>query len=262
MSGGINQIGLNNSLVTTSESVAEKTGAGLVGQSQGQEVQSQPTQQSLVQQAVADSAEEITMAFQDKSADRLKRRDTRSRSAGRINEMLAKYLKGVGDVKAAEKFEELAESLKQLGKPTPQQIQDLLEKFQKESGLEDQQAAVLLALEELFSAESPDSDTLGAIRQAKTELGQHLQEFYQQHIKTCDDVADVYEHILGEHGEDDFPGATGTLISRLGADLQAESASVDLPKVKTTLDSLYHLQVARNTFSSFARLFSKMQSAF
>ena len=266
MSGGINQIGANavaNQLAAESQETGQAdTKQGVVVQSRGQEIQTQPSQGSLIQQAIQDSAEEVTMMFQDKSADRLKRRDAKSRSSSRINEVLQKYLKSVGNVTKAEKFQKLTESLKQLQKPTPDQIRDLLDEFHGGTSEDGFEAATLLALEELFSTDAADADVLAAIREVKSELGQELSDFYKQTVSNYDGVSDVYEQLLGEHGEGDFLKATETLITRLGGDLQSQGASVDSTKVKATVDSLYHLEVARNTFTSFAQLLTKMDAQF
>ena len=247
---------------SSSDEVKSSGSDAVVVKSQGQQIETQPTQGSLIQQAISDSAEEVTMAFQDQSADRLKRRDAKSGSASRINKLLQKYLKGVNSVGAAEKFEKLSESLKQLTKPTPQQIRDLIEKFGDSTDEETSTAGVLLALEELFSTEPPENGVLEAIRQVKSEVGKELRSFYQETVKTCKDLSEVYDQLLGEYGEKDFLSATDSLITRLGEDLQAEGTSVDSNKVKATVDSLYHLEVARNTFSSFAGLVNKMNAVF
>ena len=263
MSGGINQVGINSTLHQNQASdAAQGKRDGVTVQSHGQTIQTQPSQQSLIQQAMTDSAEEVTMAFQDKSADRLKRRDAKSKSASRINEALAKYLKHVTGAKSAEKFGQLAESMKQLSKPNPQKIRDLLEEFHGSSDEDGFEAGVLLALEELFSADGANSDLLEAIREVKAELGTELKSFYQNNIKSYEGVTEVYDQLLGEHGEEDFLAATDSLITRLGEDLQMEGTNADSTKIKSTVDSLYHLEVARNTFTSFANLMLKMQATF
>ena len=252
MSGGINQVGVN-AAVQQQHTASETSDAGHRGvtvQSGGQEIQTQPTQGSLIQQATQDSAEEVSMMFQDKSADRLKRRDAKSRSASRINEVLQKYLKSVGSVSKAEKFEQMTESLKKLVKPNPQDIRDLLQEFKGGSDEDGFDAAALLALEELFSSNPADAEV------------QELSSFYQQTVSNYNGVNDVYDQLLGEHGEQDFLSATDTLITRLGSDLQSQGSSVDSTKVKATVDSLFHLEVARNTFTAFASLLSKMDAQF
>ena len=263
MSGGINQVGFDPAVhQSQTPDVPQGKHDGVTVQSRGQTIQTQPSQQSLIQQAMTDSAEEVTMAFQDKSADRLKRRDAKSKSASRINEILEKYLKHVSAAKNAEKFGQLAESMKQLSKPDPQQIRDLLDEFHDGSDGEDFESGILLALEEIFSADEAGSDVLAAIREVKAELGEELKSFYQTNVKSYEGVTDVYDQLLGEHGEEDFLAATDALITRLGEDLHAEGTAADSTKIKSTVDSLYHLEVARNTFTSFANLMQKMQATF
>ena len=75
-------------------------------------------------------------------------------------------------------------------------------------------------------------------------------------------MGQVYDQMLGEYGETEFMEATDTLMTKLGEDLQAEGSSVDPAKIKATVNALFNLQVARNTFSAFAKLFQRMESAF
>lgn len=263
MPGGIIQIGISPTPQQT-QAVSERPAAkeAVVVQSRGQEIATQPSQGSLIQQAITDSAEEVTMMFQDKSADRLKRRDAKSKSASRVDEILRKYLKGVNGVTNAHKFDKLTENLKQLDKPTPQQIRDLIEQYGEGTDEDGVQTGVLLALEELFSTEPTDNGVLDAIRQVKSELGHELRDFYHDTVKSYGDVNDVYEQLLGDYGEEDFLTATDAMIARLGKDLHAEGTSVDANKVKSTVDSLYHLEVARNTFTSFAKLVNNVNTVF
>ncbi len=227
-------------------------------QSHGQTVQTQPSVTSLV----ADAQEEAGLMLQDKSSEKLGKRDARSKAASRVREIMQKYLKNVGGVNQTEKFEQLAESLKKMGNATPDEIRRHLEEFKGSSDDENFESAILLALEELFSAEGTHEDLLAAVREVKGQLGSELQEFYENQVKNYEDISDVYEQLLGEYGEDDFLAATETMIARLGTDLQSQGSSVDNSKVKATVDSLYHLDVARNTYAAFGGLMDKMQALF
>ncbi len=258
----INQAGFNpvqNQPTAEAEQAGRK---GEVVQSRGQQIQTAPDQASLAQKALADSAEEVSMMFQDKSADRLKKRDAKSRAGSRIKEAMAKYLKSVKGVGSAERFEKLHSALKQLKNPTQEQVKQMLQGFREGTGEEGIDADLLLALEELFSAEGADDELLEVLRDLKSDLGEDLQSFYKDTIKTTSDMGQVYDQMLGEYGETEFMEATDTLMTKLGEDLQAEGSSVDPAKIKATVDALFNLQVARNTFSAFAKLFQRMESAF
>ena len=258
MSGGVGGIGLNQTNTPQPVETQQAHAQPLTVQSHGQTVQTQPASSSLV----ADAQEEAGMLLQDKSADKLNKRDARSRSASRVREIMKKYLKQVAGVNQTEKFEKMAATLKNMGKATPDEIRGLLEQFKRESDDENFESALLLALEELLAAEGTHEDLLEAVREVKTELGNELQEFYQSQVKNYEDVSEVYEQLLGEYGEEDFLSATESLISRLGDDINAQKSSVENNKVKATVDSLYHLQVARNTYAAFAGLMEKMQAVF
>ena len=145
---------------------------------------------------------------------------------------------------------------------TPDQIREKLKEFKGQSDDENFEAALLLALEELFAAEGTNEDLLEAVREVKSQLGEELKDFYQNQVKNYEDVSEVYDQLLGEYGEEDFLKATDTLITRLGSDLQSQGSSVESSKIKSTVDSLYHLEVARNTYQAFAGLMDKMQSVF
>ncbi len=258
MSGGIGGVGVNPTNNPQNVETTKAQLANVVVQSHGQTVQTQPSVTSLV----ADAQEEAGMLLQDKSSEKLSKRDARSKSASRVREMFAKYLNGVSGVDQAEKFNQLTQQLKDLSNATPGQIKDLLSKFKEQSGDENFESAILLALEELFAAEGTHEGVLEAIREVKAELGEELRDFYENHIKSFEDISEVYEQLLGEYGEEDFLAATDAMITRYGDDLQSQSSSTDSSKVKATVDSLYHLEVARNTYSAFAGLLEKMQTVF
>lgn len=254
--GGIHQIGLQQTVQNTGADPQRAASSGDKSHVNGQAVQTQPNQGSLIQKAITDSAEEVTMMFQDKSADRLKRRDAKSRLDSRISRLLQKYLKAVNPVKHAEKFTKLAESLKNLSKPTPGAIRDLVREFQESTDDDISEAGVLMALEELCAAEKLDKQTLDAVRQAKSELGTELQQFRRE-VQEFGGFSETYDKLLSEYGEDDFLSATSQLISHHGAEVQNAGTSADLTKVKATMDCLYNLEVARNTFLDVAKVVQK-----
>ena len=258
MAGGIQGVGLNQTGTPQQVEPQQAHPQSVTVQSHGQVVATQPSASSLV----ADAQEEAGMLLQDKKSDKLSKRDARSKSASRVREIMQKYLKQVGGVGQTEKFEKLAQSLKDLGKATPEQIREKIEEFKGNSDDENFESALLLALEELFVAEGTNEDLLAAVREVKSQLGEELKDFYENQVKSYEDISDVYEQLLGEFGEDDFLKATDSLITRLGSDLQAQGSSVDSNKIKSTVDSLYHLEVARNTYAAFAGLVDKMQSVF
>ena len=258
MAGGIDGVGFSQTTPQQQVDTQQAQPQSVTVQSHGQTVSTQPSASSQV----ADAQEEAGMLLQDKKSDKLSKREARSRSASRIREIMQKYLKQVAGIGQTEKFEKLAQSLKDLGKATPDQIREKLEEFKGQSDDENFESALLLALEELFAAEGSNEDLLEAVREVKSQLGEELRDFYENQVKSYEDITEVYDQLLGEYGEDDFLKATDSLITRLGSDLQSQGSSVEGPKIKSTVDSLYHLEVARNTYSAFANLMDKMQSLF
>lgn len=263
MAGGVGGIGVSpGSNQTQTADAKQALPAGVTVHSHGQKVESQPNTASLIEQAQQDSREEMMSSLSDKLADKLKQRDAKSRSASRINEILQKYMQGVGSVTKPEKFQELANSLKKLSNATPDQIREMIQSHKEGTGDDNFESALLLALEESFAADGSNEQLLAAIREVKQELGQQLQDFYQNQVKTYGDVNDAYKEIIGEHKEEDFLKATGSLITKLGQDLQAQGSSVDSNRIKSTVDTLYNLEVAKNTFTSLATLVDKLESIF
>lgn len=259
MPGGIDGLGFNPAQ-TTHQTDGQQQAQNVTVQSHGQTVTAQPKDVSSI---VADAQEESTMMMQDKSSDKLSKRDARSKSASRIRELTQKYLKQVSGVQdQSDKFNKLAKSLKDLGKATPQQIRDLLDQIKGESEDETFESALLMALEELFVSEGDNTELVASIREVKAALGEELKDFYQEHVKAYEDVSDVYQELLGEFGDEDFLKATDQLISRLGTDLQAQGNTADSNRIKATVDSLYHLEVARNTYTAFAGLIDRMHVVF
>ena len=256
MSNGINGVG--GPQQPSPQSVGAEQAQNVKVSSHGQTVQYQPSVASLV----ADAAEESGQMLQDKSSSSLSRREARSKAGSRIREIMQKYLQGVGGVNQTERFEQLAESLKKLGNASSDEIRQLLKESHKGSDDESLDGPLLLALEEMLAAEGGHDDLLAAVREAKAAIGAELQDFYQEQVKSFDDVTDVYAQFLGDHSDEDFLDATGAMITRLGDDLQAQGGTVEPSRVKATVDTLYNLEVARNAYMSFASLVDKMQSLF
>lgn len=227
-------------------------------QANGQTIEVQPSISSLVQ----DAQEETTVLLQEKASTTLSRREAKSKSSNRLAEIAQKYLQKVWDVDQVQKFQQAMESLKKLGNPTPQQVRQQLQDLIQQSGGEGSETGLLLAMEEALAAEGGNEELLSAVRQAKSDLGTELQEFYKENVRTYEDVGDVYKQLLGEYGQQDFLKATEMMIHRLGDDLQSQRSNSDKALVKATVDSLYNLEVARNTYVAFSNLVTKMQSQF
>ncbi|MEO1525610.1 MAG: hypothetical protein AAFX06_09240 [Planctomycetota bacterium] len=236
--------------------------AANVGSYGGQTV-TQPSIASLVQ----DSLEELPSNLSEKISKKLADRKAKKKSSSEIETLLRKYLQSVKGTDKAEKFHSLSQSLKQLSKPTPQQIRDLLDEHfghrdSDDANIKDYEAALLLALEEHLSTDGGSEALLNAVRDAKSDLGERLQSFYQEDLRAYEGVGQVYENVLGADGGSDFMEATDALITRLGNDLNGQGRAMDSTHLNSTLESLYHLEVARNTFEAFTELGHKMQSMF
>ena len=120
---GINSVN-NNQAQALAHGPDPKVQAEAVGNYSGQAVSAAPPSiASLVQ----DSLEELPANLSEKVSKKLADRKAKGKSASRIEELLRKYLQSVQGTDKAEKFHSLAQSLKQLSKPTPQQIRDLLD---------------------------------------------------------------------------------------------------------------------------------------
>lgn len=244
---------------TSSEAGQQAANVGSYG---GQAV-SQPSIASLVQ----DSLEELPSNLSEKISKKLADRKAKKKSSSQIEDILRKYLQQVQGVDKAEKFHSLSQSVKQLSKPTPQQIRDLLDEHfgggeSDDGSIKDYEAALLLALEDQLASEGVSDALLSAVREAKSEFGEQLKSFYQNEVKGYEGISDVYENILGGDNEVDFMAAADTLITRLGNDLNGQGRKMDSAQLNSTLDSLYHLEVAKNTFEAFTELANKLSSIY
>ena len=221
----------------------------------------QNSHNSLIQ----DSLEELPANLAETFSKRLAERSAKGRNTSRIQQLMEKYLQSASQAEQPQNFQQLAESLKKLGNPTAEQLkrhlQEHLGDYEKDS-IKDYESALLLALEETFASDNDTDDLLSVVREVKAQLGTDLQSFFEQQVQTFEGISDVYERVLGDHGPQDYLEATELLIRRLGNDLQAQSGSVEPNQLKATLDSLYHLEVARNTFLAFADLAEKMNTLF
>ena len=258
MPAGIN--GLENANQYPHESVDTAAGQQreVVGQNAGQQVVYQPSTASLIQ----DAQEEVTEMFCEKSSDKLKHHEARTKSQSRLREILRKYLEHIPGNAQAEKFNQTIESLKKMEKPTSGQIRDLLKRQRQEGHESEFESGMLLALEEALVSEGADAKLIAAVREAKAELGVELQDFYNSQVKTYESIDNVYDQLLGEYGEDDFQAGTELMIKRLGDSMLATNSATDHAKLKSTVDSLFQLELARNTFKQFSALASKLSAEF
>lgn len=164
-------------------------------------------------------------------------------------------------VEQPEQFQQLAETLKKAGQPNAGQIRQRLREFlggQQQGNLDGGETALLLALEELVTAEGGNERLLGALREAKTELGTNLRDFYEQQVQFYEGTTEVYQQLLGQYGPEDFMDSAEMMIKKLGHDVQAQGSAIDATELKAKLDTLYHLEVARNTYLAFRELANKM----
>ena len=231
----------------------------VVGQHQGQKVMQLPNESSLIEQAM----EELPANLSETKSKKLADRTAKKGSSSRIQEIMQKFLKHIGGVKQTEKLDKLHEQLKELKNPSKEQIKEKLNEFfggGDDEAIEEYRGALLLALEEIVAGEPDSEDLLKAIQEAKQDFGNELREFFESEVVSYEGLNDVYEGILGEHGPKDFSQAIDQLIKRLGNDLQG--SNIDPVHIKNTVDSLFHLEVAKNTFSTCQNLVSKMHNLF
>jgi hypothetical protein len=252
--GGIEHTGLNPAAL---HALQGRGGTGQVeGSFRGDKVVT-VDHNSLVQ----DSLEELPAHQSETVSKKLAQRTASTRSGSRVQEIMDKYLKAVEGAPTGEEFTRLADTLRQMKNATPQQLKEQLQQFlgrREREDLDGSQAATLLALEEMFGAEKGGEAVLAAIRDVKSELGSQLQSFYKEHVQTFEGTSEVYKQLIGQHGEGDFVESVETLIKKLGGDVQAQGRAMDGPELKAKLDTLYHLEVARNTYSAFSALLDKI----
>lgn len=210
---------------------------------------------------IADSKEELPAHLGETASKKLAERTAATKSGSRIREIIAKYAEAMG--KGTEKnMPELLDSLKNMRDASPQQLKEKLQQFLKQADGEEMGggAATLLALEEAFGTEPGSEAILSAIRDVKSELGSELAKFYQEHVQSFEGANEVYKQLIGQHGESDFITATEMMIKKLGTDVQAQGRTMEPGELKTRLDSLYHLEVARNTYLAFSQLLDKVSN--
>ncbi len=228
--------------------------AEAIGQRAGEKVVlKQESAQSLVEK----SLEELPQHLSEKTSRKLADRTAKSRSGSRILEIANKYVTGKDKPGQAEKYEQVAAQLKKLGKPTPEQLKQLLQ-----DAFGDQSSGALLFLEEAFSTDAADADVLATVRQVKEEVGAQLQGFVRDELPAFEGLGEVYSSLAGQSSPQEFMAAAETLIRKLGGDVHAQGSSVELVQLKSTLDTLYHLELARNTFSTFNDLTNRMSTSF
>lgn len=210
---------------------------------------------------VADSMEELPAHQSENVSKKLAQRTASTRSTNRVQELIDKYLQTVKGAPGAEEFLKLADTLKQMKNASPQQLKEQLQQFlsRREGGdIDGGDAATLLALEDLFGTEPGGDAVLAAVREVKSQLGSSLEQFYKDHVQSFEGTSEVYKQLIGQHGEKDFLDAVETMIKKLGGDVHAQGRAMDGPELKSKLDSLYHLEVARNTYTAFAALLDKL----
>jgi type III secretion system TyeA family effector delivery regulator len=250
MSQGIDRVGLSPLPATQ---YPRDVASEAVGDRRGDKVVLKTTSQaSLVEQ----SLEELPAHLSEKTSKKLAERTARSRSASRVGQIAEKYVQGK-DKAELEKYERAASALKKLGKPTPDQLRQLLK-----DSFGDQHSTALLFLEEAFSTDEADADLLATIRQVKAEIGTGLQTFVREELAAFETLGEVYTSLVGGRSTDDFMSAAEMMIKKLGSDLQAHSGSAEIAQLKSTVDSLYHLELARNTFLAFSELTTRMGKSF
>ncbi len=214
-------------------------------------------QEESHQSLVEKSLEELPSHLSEKTSRKLAERTARSRSTSRVLEIAAKYVTGKDKPALVERFQQATAALRKIGRPTSEQLKQLLHDL-----FGDNNSAALMFFEEVFSAEPGDAEILAAVRQVKAEVGEQLQSFVREELATFEALGEVYTSLVGQHSPQEFMAAADLMIRKLGADVHAHGSSAELVQLKSTLDTLYHLELARNTFSTFSDLTSRMATSF
>jgi type III secretion protein W len=208
--------------------------------------------------------------------------------AAALAKLLAQYKKLLPDLPPREQFDKLLKDLKKDGASAEQIKKQLEETFPEPS----HRHAALAFLEESLSNDrgrSPqDDELLKQVRTAQHELDQkhgpeiraalnvsahaaerpdlgtlpELREFYRQSVVGYANLNQAYDAIMTRYGSARFSEAVDFLITSLGHDVGSHEPSRDAAELKATLDDLYFVQVARNSFEAFGGLLGKMQKQF
>ncbi|HVJ68526.1 MAG TPA: TyeA family type III secretion system gatekeeper subunit [Caulifigura sp.] len=251
MSQAIDRVGLSPNYAPQQKDGPQ---AEAVGARQGDKV---VLKEESIQSLVEKSMEELPSHLSEKTSRKLAERTAKSKSSSRILEIANKYVTAKDKPDQAERFEKAANALKKIGKPTPEQLKQLLN-----DNFGGDHSAALMFLEEAFSGDPADADILKTIRDVKAEVGAQLQSFVREELAAFESAGEVYSSLAGQHSPQEFMAAADLMIKKLGGDIHAQGSSTDIVQIKSTLDTLYHLELARNTFSTMSDLTNRMQTSF
>ena len=252
------------------------------GKLEGEKVVLEKAVKSMVEQSA-----EQSQRLQQTSKTLTQRTATNSGAAA-LAKLLAEFKKLIPDLPDSGKFDQfLKDAKKEVASP-----EDLKNMLQERFPEVAHQHAALAFLEESISNDrgrSPqDDDLLKEIRNAQRELHEEhgpeiraalnvsahaadrpdlgsvaeLRDFYRQSVVGYTNLNQAYDAIMTRYGAERFGEAVDFLITSLGHDVGAHEPSKDAAELKATLDDLYFVQVARNSYESFGGLLGKMSKQF
>lgn len=237
----------------------------------------QVTAQHDATSALADAAEELTMAGQEKEEKKLTERKLKQQKGSprtmldRINRLLGKFNDLNKDV--LQRFMETMLA----GVKNQTQLKELLGKFQDPTH---QHAALTLAREQL---QGKNPDTLKMIDQTlkdlETEKGEQiragyniadvdgggladqaaLRKLYRATILDYQSLLQAFDDLSEKYASKDFAKAIDFLMRALGADMAATTPSTTMEQLQGIMNDLYQLEVLSQFYTTSEALLAHLR---
>ena len=205
-----------------------------------------------------------------------------------LAKLLSEYKKLLPDLAESGKFDQLLRDAKDQPTDEPALKAMLEDRFPEVSHRHAALAFLEQALTNDRGRSKEDDELLKNVRTAQRELEQEhgpeiraalnvsahaaqrpdlgsvaeLRDFYRQSVVGYSSLGQAYDAIMSRYGAERFGEAVDFLITSLGHDVSSHEPSKEATELKATLDDLYFVQVARNSFENFNGLVSKMIKQF
>jgi type III secretion protein W len=238
--------------------------------------------------ALANSAEEMGIVFQENLSKTLSERKQGSKDA-RLNaaELAQKWVNMLGESTNPQKLQEFLDSLKKMGRgASEEQLRQLAresfgdvseqygalayaeEALKQEGGNEELLAKVGAAKEALMKEAGPAiraglniaTDVLNFSKQGLEQL-EKLRDLYRFAVLGRQTVSDMYGAIMSRYGESRFPQALDFLIQAAGHDLDAGGwgPSMENAQLETAVNNINYVQQLGNLHRVLADLMDKVR---
>jgi type III secretion system YopN/LcrE/InvE/MxiC family regulator len=273
MSGGID--GIKNNVSALPNESSAGSAQPLTGNRNGEGVRLAQTPAVKMEELL----DEISMTrSQDTEKKNALERKANSKAGSRTEELALRCAQKVAEPDAPRKLQQLADSLKKLGQPTPQQLKDQLQEY---FGDQTDQFEALEFLSELLSSTGGHDKLLDVVGEVRDELasepsvlagrnigdvvdnfdGSRLEarDLYRNVALGFDSIGQACTQLKDKYGADKFDEVADWLISALGTDLQAAGPSADPVGLKSIQDDLATVRTARQVYSACIDLLSKLR---